>query len=175
MGPVLVVRRWYSGLHPLIWGAFALTFIAVLIAAIWAFAPIGIAGRDEWRTYRNEVYGYEFRYPSAWKVQIRNPEPGDDFETQYVNVSGPGGSVLVAVNFQGDWCLAGGRTESRQIMVSGVAAAEYLCYLDGSAAPYNIVRYLEGARGRRNYTVWGQVESDLTVVAAIVEGFRLRD
>jgi len=41
---------------------------------------------DNWQTYRNEPYGFEFRYPSDW---IRNPAWADQETENYVSFQSP--------------------------------------------------------------------------------------
>ena len=166
--------------------------IALLVTLVIAFASrLDSVGRDGWKTYRNTRYEYEIRYPADWLIEVRDPQPGDDFETQYVVLTkgiaqgaaeGAVAQVLVAVNFQGDWCTAGQVTVVREVVVSGVRGDEYVCSLGVGAGcqsltacqegPQNIVRYFEGAKGKLNYTVWSKPLGESETVRKIIEAFR---
>src|SRR3954467_8247501 len=76
------------------------------------------ASRDDgWKTYRNERFRYEFRYPPDWQVIYEVESLDQSREGQTVIVarerpfpSAPGAwplpHVFAAVNFQGDWCVS---------------------------------------------------------------------
>ena len=128
-----------------------------------------------WQTYANDEFGYEIGYPSGWTLTVRDPQPGDDFEYQEVRLSKGETSVLAAVNFQGGWCETG-RSENRDITVSGVAGVETYCYYGSEPKPAGIVRYFKGAKGELNYTVFAQpTGGDVDTVRKIVQSFRFTD
>src|SRR3990172_1079721 len=124
------------------------TVLGVILIALLISEP-----NVTWREYSNTKFEYQLRYPSNWSIEIRDPQPGDDFEYQHIRLSHEAGIVLVAVNFQGGWCETGALT-SREIAVSGVHGTEDICQIAGEEAPRSIVRYFPGAKGKRNYTVW---------------------
>ena len=167
------------------------SLLLFLLAIAFVFLLDVPFDNDAWKTYRNAAYGYEVRYPRDWLIEARDPELGDDFETQYVVISKGVGQievqvavahVLVAVNFQGDWCTAGRVGAAREISVSGMRGQEYICLIgEGSDCqprpacerePQNIVRYFAGARGKQNYTVWSKLLGELATVRKIIESFR---
>src|SRR5438552_1767766 len=79
-----------------------------------------------WLTYTNTQYGYEFQYPSDWRISGgREPQPGDDFEAQSVELTNGADRVLVAVNFQGGWCEASRQPEKKATGVSSVSGIEF--------------------------------------------------
>jgi hypothetical protein len=191
-------------------GLIILTVIAMLVAlAVALVLGFGLPGRgdrdeerqgrvDDWQTYRNEQYGYQVRYPSDWSItRERNPQPGDDFEAQSIDLSNGTERVLVSVNFQGDWCIGVGvHIEKEEVTVSGITGQDYTCY-QGDLAPcgppsactaaiqtaqanarapgakvVGIVRYFPGAKGKRNYWIGSEPKEDPVTVRRIVESFR---
>jgi hypothetical protein len=142
----------------------------VVAAASVAAAALLLDGGDDWRTYRNERFGYEIRYPPDWPIDIRNPQPGDDFESQRVAFTRDPNRVIASVNFQGDWCTTG-RPQVREITVSGVPGQEYVCYDEGQRDPFQLVLHLPDRNGR-SYTVLSQSRTDFATVEKIVRSFR---
>ena len=132
---------------------------------------------DGWKTYRNERYGYEVRYPASWQAEIRDPRPEDDFETQNITLdNGPreagGGHVIVWVNPQGDACTTYDTIERRAITVSGVRGEEIVC-----RSPHfeQRLRKFDGAKGMQTYWVLGDSKDEHSTVEQIVESFRFTD
>jgi hypothetical protein len=143
-----------------------------------------------WKTYRNDDFAYEISYPRDWETSVRNPWPGDAIETQWVRFSGmterrdtPPSleSVLVAVNFQADWCTEAGRIETQEIVVDSVPGIEQECFHTDAACqpqpncltqPYGLARFFPGALGRQNYLVLGDPTADPLLVRRIIESFR---
>jgi hypothetical protein len=123
-----------------------------------------------WNTYTNPTFGYRVRYPDGWTVAVRDPQPGDDFESQSIRVSKGTASVLVVVNLQGAWCESGRRQEKQAIVVSGFNGVEWRCWLDGQSEPYQIVRHFEDVKSR-TYTALGNAGGERVNVEAIVESF----
>jgi hypothetical protein len=166
-----------------------LVVLGLLMAGCDDLADIGLEDAG-WKTYRNADFGYEVSYPREWQVEVRDPQPDDSVETQWVRVSGKSTrrdvapsdeSVLVAVNFQAGWCNGAARVETKEIAVGGVPGIEYDCYHVGpecrpqpncQAQPYGIVRFFEGAQGKQNYIVIGDPTSDPLLVRRIIETFR---
>jgi hypothetical protein len=143
---------------------------AVATAAVYAVAIRGEGG-DGWKTYRNQQFGYEIRYPPDWTIAVRDPLPTDDFEYQDVDFAHGPDSAGVTVNFQGGWCESGA-CPTRDINVSGVAGREYLWDWDEDGAVDVAVRHFGHVEGDRNYTVMGRIVSDRATVERIIETFR---
>jgi hypothetical protein len=163
--------------------------VAVGFSVVLGTSLTGGRGGDAWETYRNRDYGYEVRYPQDWTIEVRDPQPDDDFETQSVRLVrdatdltraewSPG--VLVVVNLQGGWCETD-RVETHPITVSGVEGEEYVCYQPNwpctpepacREQPVFIGRFFEEMDGRPRYAVLGQTEDDVDSVRRIVESFR---
>lgn len=114
--------------------------LAVPLVAILAYVAYGRYGApdDGWKTYRHEIFKYEFRYPADWTiVENREPQPGDDFLSQLVVIAPkakaqepnrrPAPHVMAMVNPQGDQCGAGGFNGS-PIEVSGFKGVEVVCH-----------------------------------------------
>src|SRR5438046_2802498 len=63
------------------------TSSAYQIPSATASAASTVAVAIPWRIYTNTRSGYEFQYPSDWMITGgREPQPGDDFEAQSVDV-----------------------------------------------------------------------------------------
>lgn len=168
--------------------------LAILVTTACGINVEQIGLRDAgWKTYRNADFGYELSYPREWELETRDPEPDDAVETQWIRVSGvterrdmppSAESVLVAVNFQGPWCMGAGRIETKEIVVSAVPGIEQECYRvdpgclpqpNCQSQPYGIARFFPGARGKQNYLVLGDPTSDPLLVRRIIESFRFLD
>src|SRR5262245_14313315 len=68
--------------------AMAVPLIALLAFISYQRYVQDDSANDGWKTYRNERFKYEFRYPPDWNVVGgREPQPGDDFLMQYVVIS----------------------------------------------------------------------------------------
>ncbi|HEY4685554.1 MAG TPA: hypothetical protein VII57_05850 [Dehalococcoidia bacterium] len=146
--------------------------------------------QEGWLTYRNDLYDYEVSYPAEWQIEVgeRLVDDRGTFETQRVRLrrgsSSAGPFVSVYVNFQGDWCEGIGRRIVEDVFVAGNGGRYYECFADTCPNPpepvcrpdpYRIVLFLEGARGRLNYTVFGEARDDAATVRRIVESFRFID
>ena len=170
---------------------------AAAVAAVLAL-QLGDDG-DGWLTYRNDEFGYEFRYPPDWRIEIRPPlhDVETNVDVQGVNVwkgndAEPTARVLVVVNFYGGWCETGRVQQQRNVEVSGVTGREWTCYLEPFpcqpmpgcwTTPYAIVRYFDNAKGQDNHIALGAVNvqagedtsAEADTVRKIVESFRFVD
>jgi hypothetical protein len=145
----------------------------VLLILLVALATIGSTAclfngdeddGDGWLTYRNVEFQYEIAYPPQWSIEIRDPQPGDDFVYQYVRFTSGDASVSMTLNFQGDWCMGTGISK-RPIVVDGVEGIESICS-DLS------VRHFERAIDGNNYTLFAQPNLEDPPLRQMVESFR---
>ncbi|HLF72550.1 MAG TPA: hypothetical protein VI759_10405 [Dehalococcoidia bacterium] len=176
--------------------------LCIAVAAAVAFVLLDNDG-DGWKTYRNDRYGYEVRYPPEWHLDVgeRLVDPVDDFETQSVRfrkgappdpnaplAGAEHGAAIVAiyVNFMGDWCLGQGIPHTERSMdVSGVPGIEYTCYGRQSqpcqpepacyGEPIETVYFFEIVPGRQNYTIFAGLREDDETARRILQSFRFID
>ncbi len=135
---------------------------------------------DGWETYRNEKYGYQFRYPPDWFLEAGAGQVNEGIEIQYTSVTRGDDRVLIGVNFQGGWCEfvgpATGKQEVVDILVSGTPGKEYVCYAaDGDFQPDSVVRHFEEVRSQRNYVVFSEPQGEVATVRKIIESFQFLD
>jgi DNA-binding CsgD family transcriptional regulator len=131
-----------------------------------------IQGNDGWTTYRNTAFEYEFRFPSDCQiesVETKSPAPIVRQRTtaRCQTPSGQTVEITVTANLQGDWCghdpqLVSDLLMSRNIVVSGVAGIEDVCYgqpnrcnplPDCLQTVYRITRSFHNVKGQPNYVI----------------------
>jgi hypothetical protein len=132
--------------------------LAVPLIAVMAFTTydryLKDAG-DGWKTYRNERFGYEIRYPLTWQVDresggdvqsgppthwisfIDRTVPTSDSTEPRTMASPPlvnPARLVVWVNPQGDWCMGTLKIERQPVSVDGVPGEKAFCYLSSHEA-----------------------------------------
>jgi hypothetical protein len=162
--------------------------MAVPLVAILAFVAYNRYVQDDgpsdgWKTYRNERYSYELRYPPDWEIIEERDYPrgggNEPIDIQYVvfardpvDPAQPGvrpvPHVYAAVNFQGDWCTSTLGMSTTKVRVGGVDGEEHVCWLKSPGAdtctpqprcvdvPWGLMRDIK--RGEKRFWVFSDVD-----------------
>jgi hypothetical protein len=149
-------------------------------ALIWAYINLDVDvdlsadEGDAWVTYRNQAFHYEISYPPDWTIEVRDPRPGDDFLTQWVNLSRGEADVQVTVNFQGGWCESG-YCDHSEIEVAGVHGTQDLWDWDLDGSVNWAVRHFPEARDQSNYTIIATPGGELELTLRVLDTFTFLD
>ena len=134
---------------PLLTLLMAVPLVAILGYVAYTRYVADDAPGDGWKTYRNERFKYEIKYPPTWQVgRDEHGELQPGMETGFTDiwdrtVPTPGNlprsasdlpivypaRAVAWVNPQGDWCLQ--RVTETEITVNGVKGKELVCYWYG--------------------------------------------
>ena len=107
---------------------------------------------DEWKTYNNEKYGFEFQYPIDWTFNIR---PSDDFlpaET-YSILKGNNRISVYPEGMYGDGKIDLSKCTTIKITVAGKNASRFSCKDDGIIW-LSEVRFETPLSGREGFTIF---------------------
>jgi hypothetical protein len=134
---------------PLLTLAMAVPLVAILAFVAYDRYVKDDAPGDGWKTYRDERFKYEIRFPSTWNLDRDDGgQLTPELTTRYTsfldstvptpNLTTPQSGMyparfptkaVVWVNPQGDWCLQ--RVTETEIIVDGVVGKELTCYWYG--------------------------------------------
>jgi hypothetical protein len=134
---------------PLLTLLMAIPLVAILGYIAYARYVADDAPGDGWKTYRNERFKYEIRYPASWVVEresggdlqpgvpthwisfIDPTVPTPDFAQPRSMTSPPlvyPARLVAWVNPQGDWCTTTLKVERQPVIVNGVNGQKIFCY-----------------------------------------------